>query len=316
MIPVLTDLNELPTSLRGGCAAVGNFDGVHRGHARLVQTLVEMARRLGGPAVVVTFDPPPIVLLKPDVPLLPPITSLQRRAELLGQLGVQALIALPTTHKLLNLSPEQFFNDIIVGQLAARGMVEGPNFFFGKDRKGDTKLLAQLCAKREMALCIADAQSDSAGMISSSRIRTLLARGEVEAANRMLTRPFRISGMVSQGAGRGKRLLVPTANLVNIPSLVPEHGVYGGLVEVDSHFYRAAVNIGPNPTFSDSSPKVEIHLLQWQGELYGQILHCDLVAKIRSIKKFESVEALLSQIQADIQQITQRVTLPQAEHCR
>jgi riboflavin kinase / FMN adenylyltransferase len=316
MIPVLTDLNELPHWLQEGCAAVGNFDGVHRGHVRLVDALVQMARAVGGPAVVLTFDPPPIVLLKPDVPLLPPITSLQRRAELLGQLGIQALIALPTTHELLNLSPQQFFDDVIVGQLATRGMVEGPNFYFGKDRQGDTQLLAQLCAKNQIALTIVEAQSDETGMISSSRIRQLLACGEVEAANKMLTRPFRISGMVSQGAGRGKRLLVPTANLIQIQSLVPEHGVYGGLVEINGRPYRAAVNIGPNPTFSDLSPKVEIHLLQWQGELYGQTLHCDLIAKIRSIKKFETVEALLNQIEADIQQIVQRVALPQPEHSR
>jgi riboflavin kinase/FMN adenylyltransferase len=303
MIPVITDLTELPPSLRGGCAAVGNFDGVHRGHARLVESLVQMARQTNGPAVVVTFDPPPIILLKPEIPVLPPITSLQRRAELLGQLGVNALIALPTTHELLNLSPKQFFDQVIVGQLGSRGMVEGPNFFFGKDRQGDTKLLAEFCAEEKMSLTVIAAASDATGMISSSRIRQLLAEGEIVNANQMLTQPFRISGLVSQGAGRGRHLLFPTANIVQIPSLVPAHGVYGGLVEIENVSYRAAVNIGPNPTFSEANSKVEIHLLDWHGSLYDQQLHCDLLTKIRSIHKFDSVDSLRKQIQEDIMHV-------------
>lgn len=310
MIPLLTDWTDLPNSLRGGCVAVGNFDGVHQGHALLVRTLVDQARRVGSPAVVLTFDPPPIVLLKPEVPFLPPITTLRRRAELLGQLGVDALFALPTSHELLNLSAHQFFHDVLLTRLAARGIVEGPNFYFGKDRQGNTQVLAELCAKQQITLTIVEAQTNEKGMISSSRIRQLLGSGEIEIANQMLTRPFRISGRVGKGAGRGKKILVPTANLTQIESLIPAHGVYGGMVELDGKFYRAAVNIGPNPTFSDSSPKVEIHILQWQGELYEKPLSCDLITRIRTIKKFESIEELLSEIQSDIQKIANRISLP------
>ena len=310
MIPILTNLNELPVELSGGCAAVGNFDGVHCGHARLVQELVRQAQGLGVPALVLTFNPPPIVLLQPEVPLLPPITSLERRAELLCRLGVRALIAMPTSPDLLSLSPTQFFDEILVQRLGIRGMVEGPNFRFGKDRQGDTKLLAQLCARQGMSFAVVDAQTDGNGMISSSRIRRLLAEGEIEAANQMLTQPFRITGTVSAGAGRGTKLLVPTANLTQIRSLVPAHGVYGGLVEIDGQRYRAAVNIGPNPTFADSNSKVEVHLLQWQGQLYGQSLNCDLMIRVRPVKKFASKEELLAQIQVDIRQIADRIPPP------
>jgi riboflavin kinase / FMN adenylyltransferase len=310
MIPILTNLNELPVELNGSCAAVGNFDGVHCGHARLVQELVRQAQGLGVPALVLTFDPPPIVLLQPEVPLLPPITSLERRAELLCRLGVRALIAMPTSPDLLSLSPTQFFDEVLVRRLGIRGMVEGPNFRFGKDREGDTKLLARLCAQQGMSFSVVDAQTDGAGMISSSRIRRLLAEGEIEAANQMLTQPFRITGTVSTGAGRGTKLLVPTANLTQIHSLVPAHGVYGGLVEINGQRYRAAVNIGPNPTFADSDSKVEVHLLQWQGQLYGESLNCDLIIRVRPVKKFASKEELLAQIQADIRQIADRIPPP------
>ncbi len=306
---VLNDLKKIPEELLGGCVAVGNFDGIHKGHASLVSQLVELAQELDGSAIVITFNPPPIALLNPEIPLLPPVTTIVRRAELLADLGVHALVTLPTSFDLLSLSAKHFFEGILLDQLQIRGMVEGPNFRFGKGRAGDTILLGKLCRTHQIALRIINPADDSEGMISSSRIRKYLSEGNIARVNSMLTRPFRLSGIVDTGAGRGKQVLVPTANLTQVDSLIPAQGVYGGIVRLDGHAYRAAVNIGPNPTFGETIPKVEIHVLQWQGDLYGQSLDCDLICWIRGIQKFESKEALLTQIRADIEQIERRVEI-------
>lgn len=309
MIPVLTDLSQIPNEFLGGSVAVGNFDGVHLGHASLIRQLVAQSNDLMGPALVVTFDPPPISVLRPEIPLLPPITPLQRRAELLGKLGVAAMIALPTHHGLLDLTPERFFRDVLLGQLRIRGMVEGPNFRFGKDRTGDIHLLSELCSSAHIAFQVVDSTNDANGMISSSRIRKLLAEGDVAAANAMLTKPFQISGLVSQGAGRGRRLVVPTANLTEVRSLIPAEGVYGGLVFWEDKYYRTAISIGPNPTFEDNCPKIELHLLQWQGELYGSRLGCDLLIRLRGLQKFNSEVELRNQIQTDVAKVIKCVPL-------
>lgn len=309
MIPVLTDLRQIRADLLGGSVAVGNFDGVHRGHASLIRQLVHQSRLLGSSAIVLTFDPPPIALLNPELPLLPPITTIARRAELLTELGVDALIAFPTNDALLELSPVQFFEGVLLGQLQIRGMVEGPNFRFGKDRTGDTKLLAELCSRHNVTLKIEEATEDADGLISSSRVRTLLASGDVAGANAMLTQPFRLSGIVAEGAGRGRQLGFPTANLTRVESLIPAHGVYGGVVRIEGQPYRAAVNLGPNPTFGEHQTKIEIHVPQWQGDLYGHPLSCELHLRVRGVKKFESKEALLEQIRSDVEQIQELIAI-------
>ncbi|MBX3421362.1 MAG: bifunctional riboflavin kinase/FAD synthetase [Pirellulaceae bacterium] len=310
MIGLFRDLADVPAHLQRGAVAVGNFDGVHRGHARLIEHLVKLANRMGGPAVVMTFDPPPIAILQPERKLHPPLTPLARRAELVGQLGVDGLIVLPTSPELLKLSPSEFFRQVLVDTLQASGIVEGPNFRFGKDRAGDTNLLHQLCNDRGIELQIVSAENDGAGMISSTRIRQLLIAGDVAAANSMLTQPFRLSGRVEPGAGRGRQLLVPTANLVGVESIIPAHGVYGGSVSLEGRSHRVAVNIGPNPTFNDQQSKIEVHVLDWHGDLYGRSLNCDLLTRIRSVLRFDSVDALMKQIQSDILHVQQTVLLP------
>ena len=308
MIPLVRHLDQLPANLRAA-AAVGNFDGVHRGHGALIRQLVQLADDLGGPAVVITFDPPPIAVLHPQLPLHPPLTTLERRAELLGGLGVQGLLALPTSADLLNLSPEQFVDQILVGRLRVRGLVEGPNFRFGKDRAGDVSLLQSLCQQRDIQLRVVQAEAAARGMISRSRIRQRLADGQIASANRMLTQPFQLQGTVAGGAGRGQRLLVPTANLTQVQTLVPAQGVYAGSAKVEGQSLRAAINIGPNPTFGEQQAKIEVHLLDWQGDLYGRTLHCDLIDRVRDVRKFESTDELLRQIRADIAQVVQAVPL-------
>jgi riboflavin kinase/FMN adenylyltransferase len=302
MSQLLTSLDNFPPSLRGAAVSIGNFDGVHRGHAALIRQLVAAAREVGGPAIVMTFDPPPVALLFPDRPLTAPLTTIQRRAELVFALGADALLAYPLDHDLLSLSAEDFFRQKILGILQARAMVEGPNFRFGRNREGGIEQLRTLCAAANVVFHAVTETTDEAGMISSTRIRQLLSAGCVAEANAMLTQAYTVAGVVSPGAQRGRELGFPTANLEQIESLIPGYGVYAGQVNLPDSVRPAAINIGPNPTFEDNRTKVEVHIVGYHGpELYGSRLNVALSTKIRDVRKFESITALRKQVAHDVE---------------
>ncbi|MCC6512217.1 MAG: riboflavin biosynthesis protein RibF [Pirellulaceae bacterium] len=306
MSRLLLTLDDLPPALRGGGVAIGNFDAVHVGHAALVRLLTQLAHRVGGPALVFTFDPPPGAILYPDRPRIKPLTWLTRRAELFGKLGVEAMIAYPTDRHFLQLSAREFFDQIIVQALAARAMVEGPNFHFGRGRQGDMALLQQWCHEAKIELSeIALVDSDSS-VVSSTRIRELVTLGKLEIANQLLLEPYRLVGEVVSGAQRGRLIGFPTANLGSIPVLLPALGVYAGRVlGVDSSPWPAAIHIGPNPTFGENEPKVEVHLAGWQGSLYGRQLEVEVLHHVREIQKFPSVDELKAQLHRDVEKCVQ-----------
>jgi riboflavin kinase / FMN adenylyltransferase len=299
IVRLLRSIDNLPDDLRHGALSIGNFDGVHRGHARLIERLLVKARELRGPAIVFTFDPHPVRLLRPES-APPPLTWTDRKAELLAELGVSAVIAYPTDEALLALSPEQFFERIVRDKLAARSMVEGPNFFFGHQRAGNVDTLAALCRSADVALEIVPPMSIGDEIVSSSRVRAALQAGDVDLARQLLTRPYRIRGMVTHGAGRGAKIGFPTANLEAIDTLLPAQGVYAARAITPNGNWAAAVNIGPNPTFGEQALKVEAHLIGFQGTLYGQALEIEFLSRLRSIRPFESIEALKVQLQHDI----------------
>ncbi len=301
MPEILRSLKHLPDRYRRGAVAIGNFDGVHAGHRELVTTLVRLAAEVAGPAVVFTFDPPPVAIIRPELELLPPLTDIPRRAELLGELGVDAVLAYPTDAALVGLSAADFFHQILVDQLQIAAIIEGPNFRFGNNRVGDTQLLSQWCEQLGIRCRIVEACSDPAGMISSSRIKQLIQAGEISQANKFLVTPYQIFGTVDHGEGRGRKLGAPTANLTKIPVLLPCHGVYAGRVELGNTTVPAAVHIGPNPTFGEDRTKVEVHLIDWTGELYSEQLRCSLLGRLRDVRKFASSEELRAQINNDIE---------------
>jgi riboflavin kinase/FMN adenylyltransferase len=260
------------------------------------------AKKLGGPAVVFTFDPHPVRLLRPaEAP--PPLTWTERKAELLAELGVDALVAYPTDEALLHLSPSEFFDQIVREALDAQAIVEGPNFFFGYKRAGTIDVLQSLTSEAGLALEVVEPYQLDGQYVSSSRVRTLIAAGEVRAAAELLTQPYRIRGMVTHGAGRGGKLGFPTANIDAIDTLLPELGVYAARAYVQGKAWQAAVNIGANPTFGERALKVEVHLLDYTGTLYGQPLEVDFLARLRGVQKFAEVEALLAQLRADVQRV-------------
>lgn len=297
------DQRALLESLRGGAISIGNFDGVHRGHVSLLQQVRRQADRLGGPAIAVALDPHPAALLRPErAP--PKLTTIAQRAELMDSIGIDALVVCDTRGPFLKLSADDFFDLLVRRSLGAKAVVEGPNFFFGRDRGGDIAKLESLCRDKDIDLHITDAASVDDQMISSTRIRKLLELGQVGPAGTLLGRPHRIVGQVVSGARRGRRIGFPTANLSGIEVVVPGIGVYGAKVQIDQAEHLAAVHIGPNPTFqSDDRVKVEVHVMDYDGDLYDQTLGVDIHLRVRDVIAFESADALIQQLGSDIQYI-------------
>ncbi len=297
---IIRQAERLPPEVRGGAVAIGNFDGVHRGHARIIGRLIERAREVDGPAVVLTFEPHPAQLLRPDA-VPPPLTWVERKAQLLADLGVDRVIALPTTIELLALTAREFFDRMIAGELRARALVEGPNFYFGHNREGNVELLREFANRAGVTVDVVPPIELDGEMISSSRIRGEIAAGNVDAARSMLTAPYRIRGLVTHGAGRGRSLGFPTANLDGIDTLLPAHGVYAGVAKLAGEAWATAVNIGPNPTFGDQATKVEAHLVGRDDPLYGEVLKIDFLSRLRGVRMFESAAALRQQVASDIE---------------
>lgn len=295
----ILDAADFPAELRGGALTIGNFDGVHTGHAEIIGQLRALAERLGGPAVAFTFDPPPAAILRPEAQP-PALTWLDRKAELLAGLGLDALIVYPTDAELLALTADEFFERIVCRSIAARGMVEGPNFLFGRSRGGDIARLNELCEGRGIELEIVPPQQRDGEWVSSSRVRQLVQLGDVVGARRLLGRPHRIRGEVVHGAARGAKIGFPTANLAGVEQVLPSPGVYAGRAYVDGSCYGAAIHLGPIPTFQVAQSVVEVHLLDFAGDLYGQRLEVEWLDRIRTIRPFAGIDALRAQLTVDI----------------
>jgi riboflavin kinase/FMN adenylyltransferase len=291
---------HVPQAAQRGCIAIGNFDGVHKGHAVMLQCLLQLARATSSPAVAVTFDPHPIAVLRPE--FTPPIlTTVRERIALLKRYGADEVVVLPVTTNLLQMSAEQFFDDVVLNQFHARGIVEGPNFHFGKDRRGDVDLLCRLSAIHQMHCRIVDSVTDGSQMISSSRVRELLCSRALSDAVELLGHPYRLTGIVRRGAQRGRTIGFPTANLADIATLLPAHGVYAGLTCLEGRTFPVAVNIGPNPTFGEHREKIECHIDGYSGDLYEQEVSVDLIREVRPLQAFASVEELIRQIRSDVE---------------
>jgi riboflavin kinase/FMN adenylyltransferase len=302
---MLSAAERPPQECRGGAVTIGNFDGVHRGHAYVMAALEEAARRVGGPAVALTFHPHPLSLLAPGR-ISAPLTTLADRAELLHALGADQVVILRTTPELLAIEAREFVAKILGEHFGIKAAVEGYNFRFGHKRTGDLELLAEWCHADRVALKVVPPQFRDGEPVSSGRVRAALTAGNVEAAADLLGRPYRLRGTVGTGAKRGQTLGFPTANLDRAETLVPGDGVYAARAVSEGTVWPAAVNIGPNPTFGENSRKIEAHLIGFAGDLYGRALALDFVARLRDLQKFAGAEALVEQLQKDMSE-TKRV---------
>ena len=286
--------------------AIGNFDGVHRGHIAIVRRLLERAEAVGGPAIVFTFDPHPVRLLRPEQ-CPPPLTWTERKAELLAAQGVDWIVAYPTDEALLQLSAAEFFQRIVVDALAARALVEGPNFYFGHNREGTIERLRELAAAAGISLDVVPPVEIDGAIVSSSRVRELIrARRTSSRPQKLLAAPYRIRGMVTHGAGRGAKIGFPTANLGAIDTLLPAQGVYAGRAWVgDASLARGDQSRTQPHVRRRDHPRRSSHLIGLDEPLYGQPLEVDFLARLRDIRPFESPQALVEQLQRDVEQVKQ-----------
>jgi len=300
---LIRDLESIAPRHRGGVLSVGVFDGVHVGHQKVLGRAVERARDLGVEALVFTFHPHPLGVLRPaeEPPL---IQTFGQKLELMRQVGIAAVVWPRDMKSVLAMAPEAFFERIVCGALAARALVEGGDFHFGALGRGDRRLLAHLAGGRGLeAEFVADVEVDGR-RVSSTRIRDLIAAGSVAEAARCLGRPYSYLGTVVEGRHRGGGLGYPTVNLRSPRFLVPGEGVYAGWAAVRGRRHAAAVSIGRAPTFHEDQPVVvEAFLLDFDGELYGDQVALEFVERLRPQRTFADPEALRTQVAADCDRV-------------
>jgi riboflavin kinase/FMN adenylyltransferase len=288
-----------PVACRGGIVTVGNFDGVHRGHAALMVELHRQAQAIGGPAVALTFEPHPLQILQPER-FMPVLTTVADRASYLSAVGADEVLILQVDRDLLHLRAAEFFDRILHQNLQARGVLEGYNFGFGRDREGTVETLTALSREHGMSATIVPPLMIDGLPISSSRVRNCLTRGEVGEAAALLGRPYRVRGIVGTGQRRGRTIGFPTANLEKIETVIPGDGVYAVRAQVGNGTWPGAANIGPNPTFGEYVRKVEAHLIDFQGDLYGQPIAVDFLDRIRDTRPFSGPAELVKQLGEDV----------------
>jgi riboflavin kinase/FMN adenylyltransferase len=290
-----------PEGLRRGAMTIGNFDGVHRGHEALLKYNLDQAKAIGGPAIAMTFDPPPMRLLAPQsVPLQ--LTTMADRIDLLHQFGIDHVVVLRTTPELLALSAEAYFEDILQRRFDVRGMVEGFNFRFGNGRLGDVVVMRRLCEAIGIPFVEVPSQTIDGVVISSSQIRAALLAHDIPSVTAWLGRRYSITGQVIKGQQRGRTLGFPTANLNEVQTLIPGEGVYAVSCRVgnDPTLWPGAANIGSNPTFGEEQRKIEVHLIGFAGNLYDQSLHVDFVHFLRATRPFSGPNELIEQLKQDM----------------
>jgi riboflavin kinase / FMN adenylyltransferase len=301
---LIRDLEAIDPRYRGCVLSVGVFDGVHIGHQKVLGTAVARARAIGAQPVVFTFHPHPLEILRPaEAPLL--IQTFGQKLELLRQIGIAAVVWPRDMEGVLALAPEEFFERIVAGSLAARAVVEGSDFRFGAGGKGDDAMLARLAAARGIAVESVEHIAVDGERVSSTRIRRLIVEGRVAEAARCLGRPYSYVGTVVEGHHRGGKLLgYPTVNIDAPRFLIPAQGVYAGWATVGGRRLAAAISVGSLPTFHRQHPVVvEAFLLDFEGELYGAQVALEFVEHLRSQAAFATPDDLRKQLAADCERV-------------
>ncbi len=288
---------------RGAVATVGTFDGVHLGHWQVLQEIRRRADASGRRSVLVTFDPHPLRVVRPD-DAPPLLTTPLEKKEILAESGLDFAVFVRFTEALSRYKPERFVEEILLGRLGVDELVIGYDHGFGRDRSGDAGTIRALGSRLGFSVDVVAPVEASGGTISSSRIRRALQEARVAEANACLGRAYSVLGVVVRGEGRGKGLGFPTANLHigDRDKLVPPPGVYavrGRLRNGETH--PGALHIGPRPTFQGSPSTVELHLIDFDGDLYGEEIRVEFITHLREVRPFSSVEALVAQLRQDVE---------------
>jgi riboflavin kinase/FMN adenylyltransferase len=295
---VVRGWHDVPPSLKGASLAIGNFDGVHRGHQAVLKAAKDAARGARRPAGVMVFEPHPRKFFQPQKPLFL-LTPLERKLELFAAFGMEMAAVLPFDAELSTLSAEAFVRDVLVGAFGVRHAATGYDFLFGKGREGTPARLLEFGKAYDFGVTIVEAVGDSGEIFSSTRIRELLAEGNVAAAAEMLGYFWRVSGMVESGAGRGTGLGFPTANIRLDRDQALGHGIYAVHVYVEGARHDAAAYLGTRPTFDAGPPLLEVFLFDFDGDLYRRTIEVEFIGFVRPDAKFRSGTDLAAQMQVD-----------------
>lgn len=296
---VVTRIEDIHDTLSGVCLTIGNFDGVHMGHVKLLQRVHDRAAAASLVAAALTFDPHPRNVLSGHVPP-PAITSLEQKLECFEANAMQVAVVLPFTRELAALSPEDFVRDILVHGLCLKHLVVGYDYAFGKARQGDFELLAALGQRYGFTVERLDPVIINGAVVSSTRIRDMIQAGKVWDVRPLLGRYHQVRGTVIHGFRRGRKLGFPTANLSPGKELVPMPGAYAVWVETGGLIRPGVANIGRNPTFGENALSVEAHLLDFKGKLYDQPIRVHFVQRLRAEKRFTGPDELAARIREDI----------------
>jgi len=297
----LTRLDDIAEPFNNAVVTVGNFDGVHVGHQALFQKAIEKANVLGGSAVVLTFEPHPAHVLKPNV-LFPLINTHAQKAELIWETGMDDLVCVPFTREFAAIPPDIFVKKVLCHTIGMRTIVVGPNHTFGRKREGDIALLKEMGLIHGFEVIVLDWVQYSTVGISSTAIRNLLTQGKVEEAAELMGRCYQLRGKVIHGRDRGGKLLgIPTANVAIGEQICPEFGVYVVTVGYNNGVYSGVANIGHCPTFENQGLSIEVHLFDFNQDIYDCSIQVNFVQRLRGETKFPTPGALVGQINQDIQ---------------
>ncbi len=298
----------LPLDGRPAVVTVGTFDGVHLGHWAVLQEIKTRAKARGGRSILVTFDPHPLQVVRPDeAPLL--LTTPEEKREILAESGLEYAVFLAFTSRLREMSPREFVRDVLLAKLGMDELVIGYDHGFGRGRSGDVETLRSIADEEGFRLDIVDAVEVEGHRPSSSAVRRALQGGDLEAANRALGRPYGLRGRVVHGDGRGRSLGFPTANLqAGDGKLVPAPGIYAVWVHHPWGRSMGALHVGPRPTFPGSPPTVEVFLLDFEEDLYGRSVRLDFVHHLRSVEPFTTVQALVDKMEQDVLRVRERLS--------
>ena len=298
---VYYDLPPGPGPFSRTVVTVGNFDGVHLGHRAILGRVTARAKELGSQPVALTFDPHPVKMLRPQANL-PLLTTPEQKFRLLKEAGMDAVVVLPFTQEFAAIPARDFVVRYFVESLKAREVVVGHDYNFGYQREGNIDLLKELGQTLGFTVQVVWAVEVNGAVVSSSLIRAMLKLGKVEEANELLGRPYSVSGQVIVGKGRGAKLLgIPTANILPENDLLPASGIYAVVAQWGEKILPGVANIGTCPTFdNETALSLEVHIFDFAGDLYGENLSVEFVARLREERRFPSIEALGAQIRADI----------------
>ncbi len=278
--------------------ALGNFDGLHRGHLKIIERVRRGAAEHGGTPMAMTFDPHPPRVVRPDK--APPLLMTKtQRLEALNRAGIACVAVVRFTHELSEWAPETFVRTVLAEWLRVSEVWVGANFLFGHGRSGNFSLLRTLGQQHGFRADKIDPVRYKDFVVSSTRIRRLVAEARMDEAGALLGHPYFLDGTIVEGRKRGKTIGFPTANMVTENELIPPHGVYATTTTIDDVVHAGVTNIGVRPTFDESEPTIETHLLRYSGDLYGRRVRLSFVQRLRDERRFDSVDALRAQIEAD-----------------